>query len=31
MGKAEIWNFPTNLQLDISQVSAVTFLFLQAM
>ena len=25
MGKAEIWNFSTSLQLDISQVSAVIF------
>ena len=25
MGKAEIWNFSTSLQLDISQESAVIF------
>ena len=31
MGKAEIWNFSTSLQLDISQVSAVIFHILQAM
>ena len=31
MGKAEVWNFSTNLQLDISQVSAVIFRILQAM
>ena len=31
MGKAELWNFPTSLQLDISQVSAVIFFILQAM
>ena len=31
MGKAEIWNFSTSLQLDISQVSAVIFRILQAM
>ena len=31
MGKAEIWNFSTCLQLDISQVSAVIFHILQAM
>ena len=30
MGKAEIWNFSTSLQLDILQVSAVTFHMLQA-
>ena len=30
MGKAEIWNFTTSLQLDISQVSAVIFHTLQA-
>ena len=31
MGKAEIWNFSTSLQLDISQVRAVIFHILQAM
>ena len=31
MGKAEIRNFSTSLQLDISQVSAVIFHILQAM
>ena len=31
MAKAEIWNFSTSLQLDISQVSAVIFDILQAM
>ena len=31
MGKAEIWDFSTSLQLDISQVSAVIFYILQAM
>ena len=31
MGKAEIGNFSTCLQLDISQVSAVIFHILQAM
>ena len=30
MGKAEIWNFSTSLQLDISQVSAVIFHILHA-
>ena len=30
MGKAEIRNFSTRLQLDISQVSAVIFHILQA-
>ena len=31
MGKAEIWNFSTSLQLDISQVSEMIFQILQAM
>ena len=31
MGKAEIWNLSISLQLDISQVSAVTFHILHAM
>ena len=31
MGKAEMSNFPTSLQLDISQVRAVIFLILQAL
>ena len=31
MGKAQIWNFSTSLQLDISQVSTVIFHILQAM
>ena len=31
MGKAEIWNFSTSFQLDISQVRAVIFHILQAM
>ena len=31
MGKEEIWNFFTSLQLDISQVSTVIFHILQAM
>ena len=31
MKKAEIWNFSTSLQLDISQVSAAIFRILQAM
>ena len=31
MGKAEIWNFSTSLQLDISQVSAVIFHILEVM
>ena len=31
MGKVEMWNFSTSLQLDISQVSAVIFHILQAM
>ena len=31
MGKAEIWNFSTSLQLDISQVRAVIFHILQVM
>ena len=30
MGKAEIYNFSTSLQLDISQVNAVIFHILQA-
>ena len=30
MGKAEIWNFSTSLQLDISQVSAEIFHILEA-
>ena len=31
MGKVEIWNFSTSLQLDTSQVSAVIFHILQSM
>ena len=31
MGKAEIWNFSTSLQHDISQVRAVIFHILQDM
>ena len=31
MGIAEIWNFSTSLQLDISQVCAVIFNILQDM
>ena len=31
MGKAEVWNFSTSLQLDIPQVSAVIFHISQAM
>ena len=31
MGKMEIWNCSTSLQLDISQVSAVIFHILQVM
>ena len=31
MEKAEIWNFSTTLQIDISQVSAVIFHILQPM
>ena len=31
MGKAEIWNFFTSLELDISHVSAVIFHILQVM
>ena len=31
MGNAEIWNFSTTLELDISQVNAVIFHILQAM
>ena len=31
MGKAEIWNFSTSFQLEISQVSAGIFHILQAM
>ena len=30
MGKAEIWNFSTSLQFDISQVSAEIFHILEA-
>ena len=31
MGKAEIWNFSTSLQLDVFQVRATIFHILQAM
>ena len=31
MGKAEIWDFSTSVQLDISHVSVVTFHIMQAM
>ena len=31
MGKAEIWNFSTSLQLDVFQVRATIFHILQVM
>ena len=31
MGKAEIWDFSTSVQIDISHVSVVTFHIMQAM